>query len=355
MPRSKVVGLAGSMRRVLTSIGFNRYESNPELIFNCGWDPAKFRQDVRVPDGCRVLNGRLTLNKYEQNRTMANASVPVPDVLRDFRGLSTSDLSRFIIKPYHSHRGIGVRTIEGPHDTIPEGCYVQAKIDKEAEYRAHVAIWMDPPCFSIQKKKPKTRDMEGHVNNAANRLCWNIANGWYMTRLATPENIVEKLSGSRTLTAVADIATRAVQALGHDFGAVDLIRDPNGNYFVLEVNACPGVNTEVSQQIYVDVFSRLLEEPLNGEAVGELETMLDRNEDSQTTEQSRPQPATRQRAHRRSATSRAGNAMEILSRNEELRRRIEEMENRVNIDAVQQENEEMARYLQTLEDIARRM
>jgi glutathione synthase/RimK-type ligase-like ATP-grasp enzyme len=38
-----------------------------------------------------------------------------------------------------------------------------------------------------------------------------------------------------------EAAINACKALGLDFGAVDLIQDIKGNYYVLEINTAPGL------------------------------------------------------------------------------------------------------------------
>lgn len=59
----------------------------------------------------------------------------------------------------------------------------------------------------------------------------NFDNG-YSFRLVTQENLP---------TAAIEMAKSAVQALGLDFGAVDILKGRDGNFYILEVNTAPGV------------------------------------------------------------------------------------------------------------------
>jgi len=58
------------------------------------------------------------------------------------------------------------------------------------------------------------------------------------------------VGGENTRLVEADYNTciQAVNALGLDFGGVDLVRDKNGQTFVLEVNSAPGLNTHMREK-----------------------------------------------------------------------------------------------------------
>lgn len=51
-----------------------------------------------------------------------------------------------------------------------------------------------------------------------------------------------------------DTAIDAVQALGLDFGGVDIAMDSNSNVCVYEVNTAPWINRESSTLAYVNAF-----------------------------------------------------------------------------------------------------
>ena len=73
----------------------------------------------------------------------------------------------------------------------------------------------------------------------ANRIGANYKNGFSFQLLGS-DNVPEGLR---------DIASKAVDALGLDFGAVDVLKGMDGALYVLEVNTAPGVEGENRQVI----------------------------------------------------------------------------------------------------------
>lgn len=97
-------------------------------------------------------------------------------------------------------------------------------IPKAREYRVHV---FKGAVIDIQQKK---RRVVGEEDEVQNGIIKNLANNWVFTRdniTLPPENI-------------NDVAIRAVEALGLDFGGVDIL-SKDGEVFVLEVNSAVGL------------------------------------------------------------------------------------------------------------------
>jgi hypothetical protein len=74
---------------------------------------------------------------------------------------------------------------------------------------------------------------------AANRIGANYRNG-FSFQLTPAEAVPE---------ALREIASKAVESLGLDFGAVDVLKGQDGALYVLEVNTAPGVEGENRQVI----------------------------------------------------------------------------------------------------------
>ena len=111
-----------------------------------------------------------------------------------------------------------------PDKGVAQACplYVQYK-KKKREFRVHV---FKGEVIDITQKK-KRKDFEGEINTKIR----NYANGWVYCRddIVVPEDL-------RTQ------AILAVNAIGLDFGAVDIIYNEKENKsYVLEINTAPGL------------------------------------------------------------------------------------------------------------------
>lgn len=118
--------------------------------------------------------------------------------------------------------GVGI-TVVNLGEQIPHAPLYTKYMRKDAEYRLH--IFRDKVIDATQKKH--VRGIQDQDN--FNALIRNHANGWVFCRenINIPENAIAE-------------AKKAVNALGLDFGAVDLIYR-NGQVYILEVNCAPGL------------------------------------------------------------------------------------------------------------------
>ena len=117
-----------------------------------------------------------------------------------------------------------------PTDTLSSakrsGYYVQL-LAKTAEYRLHI---LNGTCIGLAEKKPKSEE-------EANKLIWNFENGWdlvYIPREEREDEVPHYVE-------MVKEATKAVKAIGLNFGAVDLIMVGSKPY-ILEVNTSPKLN-----------------------------------------------------------------------------------------------------------------
>jgi hypothetical protein len=121
------------------------------------------------------------------------------------------------------HSGAGIRIVR-PTDFLTEApLYVKYK-KKRSEYRVHV--FNGTVLFVQEKRRERERE-----RTADESLIRSHSNGWVFCR--------EDVEISPMLIATA---RGAVEALGLDFGAVDIIYNQHENqYYVLEVNTAPGL------------------------------------------------------------------------------------------------------------------
>lgn len=118
------------------------------------------------------------------------------------------------------HSGDGIIIVE-PGEEIPAALLYTRYVNKDKEFRVHVVLG------TAVDTQRKIRDPNRNV------VTWKVRsheNGFIYVR----ENIAA--DPSRDALAVATVA-----ALGLDFGAVDIIQDKKGNYYLLEVNTAPGI------------------------------------------------------------------------------------------------------------------
>lgn len=126
------------------------------------------------------------------------------------------------------HSGDGILVIEkGKVQTLPQMMEFEAPlytqyIFKTAEYRVHVIGG------KVVDTQRKIKDPD--VDEVKTWKVRSHDNGFIYAR-----------NGVEPSAARNDLAVKAVKALGLDFGAVDIICDKGGTYYVLEVNTAPGL------------------------------------------------------------------------------------------------------------------
>lgn len=134
------------------------------------------------------------------------------------------------------HSGEGILIVEPCHE-VPSAPLYTKYVFKEKEFRVHVVLGQ---AVDTQRKiKDPTREV----------ITWKVRshdNGFIYVR----ENIVP--DAARDALAIA-----TVHALELDFGAVDIIQDKNGKYYVLEVNTAPGIVGQTVMK-YADAFRNAL-------------------------------------------------------------------------------------------------
>ena len=87
----------------------------------------------------------------------------------------------------------------------------------------------------------------------------------YRTRTSTAWggnqlNWIKKKRDVSTMNSRAiDIAINSFKVLGLDFGAVDIIQDFHNNFYVLEVNTGPALESKEMRKEYVEFFKEILE------------------------------------------------------------------------------------------------
>lgn len=212
-----------------------------DLVINWGnsINPSwKFHEenDINHPDSIRAAS-----NKRDSFILFKSYKIPTPEWTEDINEAQNwvNHGSTVIVRHIlNGHSGQGIEVVsegELPHAPL----YTKYK-KKRTEYRVHV--FQGEVIDTCQKKKLTEANRTGSVNP----LIRSYSTGWVFCRNdIVPCPIREKL------------AIDAVQALGLDFGAVDIIYNEHENQnYVLEVNTAPGLEGTTLLK-YVEAIGKL--------------------------------------------------------------------------------------------------
>lgn len=178
---------------------------------------------------CIVFNSPLAVaiasNKIKTFQRLDEAGISIPEFCLDRDNVQYLSARMVVVRnTVTGHSGDGIDIL--PKFTVPSEIPIAPLytgfIPKKAEYRV---IVVDGKAVDIKQKRLSSTAPEDR-----SPFIRNHANGWVQTR----DNIdyVEGLE---------DIAIDSVEALGLDFGAVDIVVDSHDELFVLEVNTAFGL------------------------------------------------------------------------------------------------------------------
>lgn len=194
----------------------------------------------------KVLNNpdnvRVAVDKLEAFTKLKEGNINVPyhtTVLpADRNGIY---LARTLLR---ASGGDGIHVVR-PGDEVPSAPLYVKYIPKTKEYRVHV---VDGKVIFVQRK----RRPHGAEQDRDQRLIRNHTNGWIFALLNDED---------ANLDHIEQEAVNAVQVLGLDFGAVDIIegRD-DGKAYVLEVNTCVGIRSPSVLEAYASSFRAIVEQ-----------------------------------------------------------------------------------------------
>lgn len=137
------------------------------------------------------------------------------------------------------HSGRGIVLLAGEQDQVAAPLYVQYK-KKKHEFRVHVC---GTEAFFIQRKA-KRRDIP------ADEINWQVRNleGGFVFAAVDREEVPNE---------VIELAQKSIEALGLDFGGVDVIwNEREARAYVLEVNTACGLEPRTAE-LYSEVLERL--------------------------------------------------------------------------------------------------
>jgi len=217
-------GLGG--KRVKLS-GSRYVPRTSDVVINWGHSTAGWPSTIPVQS---VLNNPYAVNKAANKLDAFNclrrADINIPlyttskQAAEEWLQQGKRVFARTLLR---AHSGRGIVDV-GPEDILPDAPLYVLYVKKVHEYRVHV---YKDTVIDIQRKMRNTSIPDDAIN-------WRIrnhSNGFVFGR----EDV---FLDERT----KEEAVKSVQALGLDFGAVDMIYNEHGEtFYVLEVNTAPGL------------------------------------------------------------------------------------------------------------------
>lgn len=209
------------------------------------WGSANLPDQVAA---CTVLNPPLAIrnasNKLKSFELFKEKGVSIPPFFTTkaeaIAYLGEANGNSIVCRTVlNGHSGVGIVLADNP-DAVVDAPLYTAYVKKQEEYRYHVFMGK---VVDIQRKARK-------MDVPAEEVNWQVRNldgGFIFAREGVVENQV-----------ASENAIMAVDALGLDFGAVDLIwNKKEDKYVVLEVNTAPGL-AGTTLEGYAERFKEVL-------------------------------------------------------------------------------------------------
>lgn len=204
--------------------------------------------------GCRMLNRPEAIvkavNKLTTLGILSGTEVKIPDHTTDQAVAMTWVRGGLKVVARHTLTGSGgdgIQILSSLDDFPCEAPLYTLYIPKTSEYRVHV---MSGKVFDVQKKA-RRKDIP---NDKVNWQIRNHDNGFIFAREGVNKDEPEVM-------AVEERAVQAVNILGLDFGAVDVIwNKKHETPYVLEVNTAPGIEGTTLYnycEAFIDLFYRM--------------------------------------------------------------------------------------------------
>ena len=180
------------------------------------WGPVR----REFPNSRVICNGPV-MDKLEQYYAFTNNDIPHPDFTTDISIAKVWSQTGTVLarKLLNSHSGKGIEVFSGQEAPVYTKYY-----KKDVEIRVH--LWYNNVILVTQKRRRNGVNADVKIRNHRNGYIYS-----------------DKISDWVDLDWATGLARRAVQAVGYNWGAVDIICRKAGKepYIVLEVNSAPGL------------------------------------------------------------------------------------------------------------------
>ena len=210
--------------------------------------------DILINWGCSAINREVVYeaiinhpaavkkaaNKLETFRSL-DGTVPLPDWTESFEEASGWLAEGYTVvarTELNGHSGQGI-VLADHIDQLPLAKLYTKYVNKDQEYRVHV--FRGEVIF--EQRKARKKDVP---DDQVNWKIRNHGNGFIFAH----RDVFIAPDGK-------EAAVQAVEKLGLDFGAVDLMLGKNGLFYVLEVNTACGLEGTTLER-YTEAFRRLM-------------------------------------------------------------------------------------------------
>lgn len=219
------------------------YVGNPnDVLINWGLTriPERFigRTFLNSPEAVLLASNKLRF--FEAIKAVAPEIIPQFWTRKEDVPNNKTVFCRTIL---NGHSGDGIVIARNPGELVDAPLYVEKK-RKNNEYRIHVGRVegrKNPDKIIAKQRKARLRSVPDHEVNWEIR---NLANGFIFAR----QNV-------EVPARVADAARQALEIIGLDFGAVDVIdNERKQKSYVLEINSAPGLEGKTVDD-YVRYFN----------------------------------------------------------------------------------------------------
>lgn len=212
-----------------------------DIVLN--WGCSVIERDIKTPAFInKPAKVAIAANKLSAFKAMSG-KVSIPEFTE-----SREEAARWLLegvtvvarKVLNGHSGNGIVIYKGDGEKVLDEAPLYVKyIPKRGEYRIHVNAG---EVFFVQRKARKEDVPDDKVN-------WQVRNHANGFIYANREVYVSEEAQQQ--------AIMAVDALGLDFGAVDVINGVDRKVYILEINTAPGLQG-ASVQKYVEQFKEFV-------------------------------------------------------------------------------------------------
>ena len=210
------------------------------------WMPIAMKRDTVFLNTPMAVH--IASNKLDCLRILRDKGVTIPlfeTDIKEAEALFLNSRRVYCRTLLRSHGGKGIVVAEKPEELVKAPLYTCGIDKKRKEYRVH--IFCNEVIDYVQKMRMSQEHLEAN-NFEFNSVIRNHDFGWVFARdsVDLPDE-------------VAVSALQAIEALGLDFGAVDIIvREKDPTAYVLEVNTAPGLEGTTLER-YKERITRLFD------------------------------------------------------------------------------------------------